>query len=325
MECSLTSVTIPNSVTKIGEYAFRSCGSLTSVNIPNSLNTINENTFTSCDKLKTIYNLNPKPQTVKEGAFKYVPQNATIYIPKGSYNDYFLSSDWIYFSDFREMGAFDVALSEQSIELTVGSTATVAATVTKDDDMTIESEEWSSSKPEVATVDNGVITAVAPGVAVIWFTAVDGYGVPHSEKCIVTVSAAPTLVESITLDLNSVEAVEGDEFQLTATVTPDNASDKTVAWSSSDETVATVSAEGLVKVLKEGSCVITAATTDGSNLKAECQVSVFAGIDDILCDTSIPVEIFNLQGVKISTTIEHLPAGLYIVRQGNTVKKVAVK
>ena len=310
------------------------------------------------------------------------------------------------------MGAFDVALSEQTLDLTAGKTATVTATVTKDDDVTIESEEWTSSNPEVATVDNGVITAVAPGEAVIWFTAVDGYGLPHTEQCEVTVSAAPTLVESITLDLTSVEAVEGDEFQLTATVTPDNATDKTVAWSSSDETVATVSAEGLVKVLKEGSCVITVTTTDGSDLKAECSVtvkplvilvesitldltsveavegdefqltatvtpdnatdktvawsssdetvatvsaeglvkvlkegscvitvtttdgsdlkaecsvSVLAGIDGILSDTSVPAEFFNLQGVKVSTTIERLPAGFYIVRQGNTVKKVAVK
>ncbi len=242
---SLTSVSIPNSVTQIGAAAFSSCHSLTWVSIPNSVTTIRSRTFGSCKNLKTIYVLNPKPQSVDEDAFEDVPEDAIIYIPKGSYNDYFLSSDWIHFSDFREMGAFDIALSEQTLELTAGNTATVTATVTKDDDMTIKSEEWSSSNPEVATVDNGVITAVAPGEAVIWFTAVDGYGVPHTEACKVTVS-------------------ESD------------------------------------------------------------------GVAEIVTDADVPVDVYNLQGVAVlrnaaTAELRNLPAGIYIVRQGNNVEKIAVK
>lgn len=242
---SLTSVYIPNSVTEIGGWAFSGCSSLTSANIPNSVTTIREGTFIFCKNLKTIYDLNPKPQSVEENAFKYVPEDAIIYIPKGSYNDYFLSSDWIHFSNFREMGAFDVALSEQTLDLTAGNTATVTATVTKDDDMTVESEEWSSSNPEVATVDNGVITAVAPGEAVIWFTAVAANGLTCTESCTVTVSQ------------NS-------------------------------------------------------------------------GVAEIVTDTDAPVDVYNLQGVAVlrnaaATELCNLPAGLYIVRQGKSVKKIIVK
>ena len=242
---SLTSVYIPNSVTQIGERAFSGCRSLTSANIPNSVTTIREGTFIFCENLKTIYDLNPKPQSVEENAFKYVPEDAIIYVPKGSYNDYFLSSDWIHFSNFREMGAFDVALSEQTLDLTAGNTATITATVTKDDDMTVASEEWNSSNPQVATVDNGVITAVAPGEAVIWFTAVAANGLTCIESCTVTVSQ------------NS-------------------------------------------------------------------------GVAEIVTDTDAPVDVYNLQGVAVlrnaaATELCNLPAGLYIVRQGKSVKKIIVK
>lgn len=242
---SLTSVYIPNSVTQIGERAFSGCRSLTSANIPNSVTTIREGTFIFCENLKTIYDLNPKPQSVEENAFKYVPEDAIIYVPKGSYNDYFLSSDWIQFSNFREMGAFNIALSEQTLDLTAGNTATITATVTKDDDMTVASEEWNSSNPEVATVDNGVITAVAPGEAVIWFTAVAANGLTCTESCTVTVSQ------------NS-------------------------------------------------------------------------GVAEIVTDTDAPVDVYNLQGVAVlrnaaPTELCNLPAGLYIVRQGKSVKKIIVK
>ena len=246
-ECrSLTSVNIPNSVTEIGAGTFNNCISLTSITIPNLVTEIGECTFADCRYLKTIYNLNPTPQKIADNAFENVPTEVVaVYIPKGSYNDYFQSSEWFKFTDFREMGAFDVALSEQTLELTAGNTATVTATVTKDDDMTVESEKWTSSNPEVATVDNGVITAVAPGEAVIWFTVVDGYGVPHTESCTVTV------IEK-------------------------------------------------------------------------------SGVAEIVTDTDAPVDVYNLQGVAVlrnaaATELGNLPAGLYIVRQGKSVKKIIVK
>lgn len=184
---SLTSVAIPNSVTEIGGGAFGMCRSLASVIIPSGVKHIAENTFFFCRNLTTIYNQNPLPPSVTSSSFNSVPRDATIYVPKGSLDDYSVAEGWRRFSDFREMGALDVALSEQTLELAAGETATITTTVTKDDDMTVTSEEWSSSKSAVATVDNGVITCVAPGEAVIYFTAVDGYGVPHTASCKVTV------------------------------------------------------------------------------------------------------------------------------------------
>ena len=226
------------------------------------------------------------------------------------------------------MGALDLSLSINELELKAGESAEITATVEKDSDMTIESEEWSTSNPEVATVDGGKVTAVAEGTAIISYTVT--YGLPHTVSCKVTVAAPAILVESITLDRTTIEAEEGTELRLTATVTPDNAANTEIAWSSSDETVATVSAEGLVKMLKEGNCVITAATTDGSGLKAECSISVLAGIDAIFADASAAVDVYTLQGVAVLhnatlADVDKLPSGLYIIRQGKAAKKVAVK
>ena len=327
---SLTSVTIPNSVTKIKSWVFSGCTALTSVTIPNSVTEIGAQAFRDCSRLTKIIDLNPNPQLLGHNTFMEVPSNAVVYIPKGSYMTYMLADGWTQFSDFREMGAFDITLSESTLRLSEGESAKLTVTVVKDDDVTIGDHEWTSSNPEVATVEDGKVTAIAPGTAEITYTVYDGYGVAHSETCKVTVAGPAVLVEAITLDRTSIEAEEGSEVQLAATVTPDDATNKEIAWSSSDEAVATVSATGLVKILKAGTCVITAATTDGSDLKAECTVSALTGIDDILNDNPAMADVYTLQGVAVlrnasATEISALPAGLYIIRQGNTVKKIAVK
>ncbi len=223
---SLTSVTIPNSVTYIGGSAFYNCDSLTSVTIPNSVSVIRGLTFADCSslesvvisasvkeieygafsrcsKLTKIYNLNLTPQTLGEKVFNGVPQDAVVYIPKGSFKQYFVANGWTYFIDFREMGAFDITMSNEAVELAVSETVTLKAEVNKDDDMTVQSSEWTSYNPAVATVDQaGIVTAVAPGEAVIYFTATDGYGVPHAVSCKVTVTEN-SVIESITVDADA--------------------------------------------------------------------------------------------------------------------------
>lgn len=356
----LTSVDIPNSVREIGESAFFNCkglktvsisasvkvigvdvfsfcSNLTSIIIPVSVESIGERAFYLCDHLEAIYNLSPTPQVIEPYAFAFmsVPNNAVVYVPKGSASDYAKAEGWNQFTNFREMGAFDVTLSSNAEQLAIGETATITASITKDDDMTVTSESWVSCNPEVATVDDGKITAVSAGETEIWFTAVDGYGVPHAESCTVTVAGVP--VESISLEPTVIAAVEGDVVKLTATVFPDNAANKEITWSSSDETVATVTAnesgdtnECFVRVVKAGTCVITAAATDGSGIKAECQVDATSGIGDIFSDASELVNVYNLQGVEVlrhadAAKLHNLPAGIYIVRQGKSIKKISVK
>ncbi len=188
--CSiLTSVTIPNSVTKIGSNAFSFCSSLTSVTIPNSVTKIESGAFSDCSALTTVFALPMTPPSCSSSSFLRVPETSVVYIPKGTFKAYSEARGWNHFTDFREMGALDITLSEATISIEEGKTATISATVTKDDDVTVESETWASSNTEVATVDNGIVTAVAEGTATITYTVVDGYGCPHTEYCEVTVSA----------------------------------------------------------------------------------------------------------------------------------------
>ncbi len=160
-------------------------------------------------------------------------------------------------------------------------------------------------------------------------TASDGSGM--TATCSVTVTAKepdPVLVTSLTLDYTSRNVVEGDEFVLTATVLPSDATNTKLEWSSSDESVAVVDNEGKVRVLAAGSCVITVRTTDGSALSATCELhSETNAVDDITVDGfSGKVDIYTLTGILV---VRHgdiddfraLAPGYYIVNGRKLLKR----
>ena len=130
---------------------------------------------------------------------------------------------------------------------------------------------WSSSDESIATVKDGEVTALKVGEVVITATSEDG---GKKATCKVVVSAKHIPVSSVTLDKEEVSLVLEDKMTLTATVTPDNASNKTILWTSSDESIATVK-DGEVTALKVGEAVITAKSADGDK-KANCKVTVNA-------------------------------------------------
>ena len=157
---------------------------------------------------------------------------------------YMLADGWTQFSDFREMGSFDISISASTLELDKGESAELTVTVDKDEDVTVGDHEWTSSNPEVATVEDGKVTAIAPGTAVITYTIYDGYGVAHSESCTVVVGAA--------------------------------------------------------------------------------------GINDVTVDNASTLYVSTLSGVAVLSNapadeVHNLPTGIYIVRQGQSVKKIVVK
>ena len=149
----------------------------------------------------------------------------------------------------------------QEISLKVNQAIKVQAVVNPVD-ATDKSLKWSSSNTAVATVDgNGNIIAVAMGETDITVTANDGSGV--SATCKVTV--VPTPVESVSVTANGSTTLKpGQTLQLDATVLPENATDKTVVWTSSDVTVATVTNAGLVTAVSVGNASIKATAGDKS-------------------------------------------------------------
>ena len=125
----------------------------------------------------------------------------------------------------------------------------------------------------MATVTSaGVVTAVKAGTATITCTAKDGSGVKAT--CEVTVEEPIQLVTGITLNKTSAELKVGETASLTATVSPANATNKEVSWTTSDSSVATVTSSGVVTAIKAGTATITCTAKDGSGVKATCQVTV---------------------------------------------------
>ena len=176
------------------------------------------------------------------------------------------------FSSCREeelpVAVTSVSLNSTSIELVEGTTQTLVATVSPSN---AENQKviWSSSNSSVASVTDGVVTAVKAGNATITVKTDDGN---KTATCNVTVVAEEISVTSVSLDQTAVELAEGGEVTLTATVKPDDATNKNVSWTSSNESVATVD-NGKITAVKAGSSIITVTTEDG-NKSAICEVTV---------------------------------------------------
>ena len=167
--------------------------------------------------------------------------------------------------------ATGVELDRDTLRLTVGGTEQLTATVSPES-ATEKGVEWSSSAPDVASVDaDGLVTAHKPGTAVITVTTGDGN---FTASCTVSVRIPVTGVE---LDRDTLKlAVCGTE-QLTATVSPESATDKSLTWSSSAPDVASVNADGLVTAHMPGEAVITVTSAEGPS--AECLVRVLYPIN----------------------------------------------
>lgn len=144
------------------------------------------------------------------------------------------------------------------------------------DDATNTNVKWVSSDPDVVQVYSsgdrrGQVVPQNPGIATITVSAQENPALTYD--CIVTVTATRP-VESISLNHDAKTFTKaGETLQLTATIYPDSATNKTVTWKSSDEKVATVDESGLVTAVGNGTADITATTEDG-NFKATCQVTV---------------------------------------------------
>ena len=113
-------------------------------------------------------------------------------------------------------------------------------------------------------------------------------------------------------------------------IAPNDASNKSISWSSTNSSVATVNSEGLITANGVGSATIIASTQDGTNLSATCTVIVenVSGIENIYNDDNAVVKIFNLQGVLVYEGVystANLASGTYIIiNNGKAYKRVVI-
>lgn len=330
-ETSLLNLIIPNSVNTIGEDAFHLCRNLKSITLGNGLEHIKDRAFSSCYNLEKITVLFLTPIQISSSVFSSYDKS-TLYVAKGTKQLFEKEEPWCFFSNIEEyektIAVTLISLNPSSVEGNVGEQIQINATVLPEY-ATDKVVTWNSSDESVATVDdNGLVYLLKEGTTIITASATDGSEVEAS--CNVTVFKPEILVSSILLNLSSVEGKEGEQIQIDATVLPEDATDKTIEWSSSDENIATVDDTGLISLLKKGTAVITASATDDSGISAKCAVVVteYSGIEEILTDKDTYVRIFNLKGILVYEGIyseSNLIPDYYIVVCDGKNIKVKVK
>lgn len=185
-----------------------------------------------------------------------------------------------------------VSVYPQAISLKVGTWSYAAYAEVCPLDADCKEVQWHSDNPSVASVNasSGYICANGVGTAHVYATATDGSGC--SDYLTVTVSNMVP-VTSVTLNRSSLSLEEGHSASLSTTICPDNATNKNVNWTSSDNCVATV-CNGIVTAVSKGSARITATAVDGSGKSAYCLVSVtgdvlVTSIEITPCNTTLQV------------------------------------
>lgn len=167
-----------------------------------------------------------------------------------------------------------LTLDQSSLTLPKGKKDTLTASLTGLDEGAAPPKlTWTTSDKSVATVNKGQVSAINGGTAVITCSAVLPEGIELSASCSVNVIVQATSVKAkksnLTLEVGNTASAD-------ITISPANATEKALAYSSSDTSVATVSKSGTITAVGSGKCQITAATIDGSEKKAVIHISVSA-------------------------------------------------
>ena len=186
-----------------------------------------------------------------------------------------------------------VTVSPISVAMEVGQSIQLVVSISPNN-ATDKSVTWTSSNTDIATVSDGLVTAIAEGNAVI--TAKAG---GKSSTCAVSVKKSVVAVTSVTLSRTSLNLTKGQSESLSATLSPDNATDKTVTWSSSDATIASVDQNGRVTALKSGNASIMA---KAGEMSATCSVAITTPVESVSLDRN-SVNLEEGQSTTLVATI----------------------
>ena len=304
----LTSVTIPNSVRSIEDCAFSWCKSLVQVIIESGVSYIGGSMFDYSSKLKSI-SIPSSITSIRSSAFYGCNSLSDVWyddtlekwnkITIGTRNDCLKNATLHYVF----ISVSDVMLDKSEITLLVNNSETLIATVVPTD-ATDKNVIWKSSDTSVATVSNGVVNAIAPGIATITVETEDG---GKRDTCILTVVEPIVSVINISLNKTSAVLILDDTETLIATVSPSNATNKNVIWTSSDRSVVTVS-NGVITAVGVGTATITVTTVDGG-YTASCTVIV----EDKNAYLSGDINGDGVVGAKDVTVLRRYIAGGYDV------------
>ncbi|GHT51672.1 hypothetical protein AGMMS49982_09730 [Bacteroidia bacterium] len=236
----LTSVTIPNSVTNIGDYAFYQCSGLTSINIPNSTASVGDYAFYGCRGItNTDFSL-------VDGVLFDKNQTTLILCSASKQSAYIPSSV--------------TTIRDYAFQNCTGLTSIYNL---KPAPQTISSDVFSG-----VTISNVYLYVIDNNSAVVYLST----NIWKDFKQVLVVVQAT----GVALDKTTASLAAGDTVQITATVSPNNATNPNLLWTSSNADVAIVDNTGKVTAVAIGTTAITAATLDGSDKTATCTVTVTA-------------------------------------------------
>ena len=302
---NLETLTVGNTVAEVPAGVCKDATYLTSLTLGNSLTAIGDEAFAGCTALKKVI-LPPSVETIGAFAFNGNTNLASII-----------------------MGHRVTTVGEMAFDLCPAQTVSITA-----------------QTPPTAT-DN-TFSNYTGTLYVQGETASDSYS-DANESCWskfnVNVMTVPSEIK--TTGTLSPIGEAGDTFQLTATLYPGDVTLPQVFWRSTNPAVATVDHNGLVTIhadlseimaMAEGneeetatqSCKIIAESLYANDPTAEFTIKedITTGEEEIsadVIDSSLPVQVYTLQGMMVGDCVENLSAGIYIVRQGKNVKKIAVK
>ena len=302
---NIQSITIGNSVTEIPSAKFKGSYRLSFITLGNSLTTIGDEAFSGCSAITEVI-LPPSVETI--GASASAGNNKLTSII---------------------MGHNVTTIGEKAFDLCPAQTVSITAQTPP----TAPDNTFSNYTGNLYV--QGQEAAKAYSDADFCWFQFEGH---------VMIEPTDLKVEGD----KTLTGKPGDTFQLTARLYPEGVTLPQIFWRSTNPDIATVDANGLVTLHADLSEIMAMAEGDDSSANS-CRIiaeSLYAGapvaevtvnnnqsgVDTILdnndpkeIDFTAPVEVYNLQGVKVATTVDHLSAGIYIVRQGKNVMKMAVK
>ncbi len=266
--CSTTE--LPSDILSIGNRAFLGQG-MSSFTIPSSIIEINDEAFYHCSQLKHVFcQINhPKSEiSIGTSIFNGINvANANLYVPRGSLYEYKTSDQWKDFGNISEFYASPIGSSTKYIGINETLPLNVSTNIS-DYYLT-----WESSDSIIASVDSiGIVEGRKKGNATV--TAImhlPDEGLFKVKFEIIVINKAT----NISLDKEFLQLIIGDSDTLVATVTPVDVDINTLYWRSSNSSIVTVDDEGHITAKAAGTATITVSTTDGSNLSASCEVTVF--------------------------------------------------
>ena len=355
----IINVVLPKGTKYINNNAFNGCAYMQSIKMPATMDHINDDIFVGCSALKDVYCYAEEvPEFIgvnDPSAMNDVFANATLHVVFGQEQAYKADAWWKRFSNVEGCDApsddevTSVVLNQTELTMKPDETIQLTATVYPANAAN-KKLVWTSSNDDVAMVtDEGFVLAMAEGEADITATSAENSSIKAVCHIKVENEKEPVVtIVGIKFEESPVTISMGETKKLNVIFNPIDATNKQLEWKSTKTSVVDVDQEGNILGVSEGKAIITAKTTDGSNLSINCVVTVVpvTGLNGIaMGDVKLIVEkrhlkvvglaendiikIVDYAGVPVYIGTDHEvdlnSAGVYIVRIKGMTLKLHVK